>query len=205
MNSYTVVAKCFVDLTGEEIKAYSAGGIGLGALENRSRIRKVAEFCAKTWPGDLAEIGLGHGKTTTILAEIARKYGRRVIGIDPFSVMGTGWGDNYYDVFLENTEPWRETIDLIKRSSMDPEVITTIKARDLCFAYVDGLHTYEACFSDILSVGHCKGIIAVDDIHIQGKGTYQMELLRAFLSGAVSLGRVPMDCSLSREGYLILR
>lgn len=205
MKGSTVIAQVFASLTGKEIVAYKDNSAYLGALENRPRLKRVAELCAKTWPGDLIEIGLGHGKTTIIFAEIARKYGRKVIGVDPFTVMGTGWGDDYYDTYMKITEPWRDFIDLIKLSSMSPEAMAAIKARDLCFAYVDGLHTYGACLSDILTVGHCKGIIAVDDLHNQGRGTYEMHLMQAFLDGAISLGRVPMDNFLSREGYLVSR
>jgi len=175
--------------------------VGDPGFGNRPRLEAVAEYCAQTWPGDLVEIGLGHGNTTRIFAEIARAHDRRVVAVDPFDVMGTAWGDDYFETFLKNTEPWRDAIDLLKASSLDPETIHVIGERELCFAYVDGLHTYEACYSDILTVSHCAGIIAVDDVHVEY--SYAEPIRRAFYDGAIHLNRIPMDTSLSREGYLI--
>ena len=90
---------------------------------------------------------------------------------------------------------------MIKASSLIPETIQIISNRELCFAYVDGLHTYDACFSDIKTVSHCRGIIAVDDIHVEYG--YREYILKAFWDGAVAIGRTPLDNSLAREGYLI--
>lgn len=170
-------------------------------LGNRPRLKMVAEYCVQNWTGDIIEIGLGHGNTTKIFAEIAHAHGRRVIAVDPFDIFDTGWGNDYFEVFLNNTKPWYDIIDLIKASSLDPETIRAIGKQELCFAYVDGLHTYDACLSDIKAVGHCRGILAVDDLH--GNYNYSPALLRAFLEGAVVLDRVPIENGLAREGYLI--
>lgn len=193
----------FAELTDQELKARESGDVECGSLQNRVRIKRVAEYCAQRWPGDLVEIGLLHGNTTKILAEVARQHGRRVIGIDPFELPhpGASYGKDYYQVFLRNIEPWREIIDVIKLSSLDPKTIAAIRARELCFAYVDGLHTYDACLSDIKATAHCRGIIAVDDIHV--RYGFAKRLLRAFHEGAAMLSRVPLDCMLSREGYLV--
>lgn len=202
MTSAEFIGKIFAETVGGDLELYAnKAPQGFGHLGNRPRLEMVAEYCIQHWPGDIVEIGLGHGKTTRIFAKVARGRGRRVIAVDPFDVMGTAWGDDYFEVFLENTEPWRDIIDLFTASSLNPEMIRTIGERELCFAYVDGLHTYEACLSDIQAVGHCKGIIAVDDLH--GKTGYSKALLRAFRDGAIALDMLPMDNSLSREGYLI--
>ena len=197
------IEQVFAELTGEELR--HAGKLESGSYQNRPRLKRVAEYCVQHWPGDLVEIGLLHGNTTKILAEVARQHGRRVIGIDPFEPPhpGASYGKDYYQVFLRNIEPWCEIIDVIKLSSLDPKAIAAVKARALCFAYVDGLHTYDACFSDIKTVAHCRGIIAVDDIHVQYG--FAEQLLHAFHDGAVLLDRVPVDCAISREGYLVPR
>lgn len=179
---------------------------GVGDVGNHLRLEMVAQYCARTWPGDLVEIGVLHGETTRVLAQVAQEHDRRMIAIDPFDDANPkyarpGYGSNYYQSFLDNTEPWRDIIDVVKLSSMDPEAIQYIEARPLCFAFVDGLHTYKACLSDIVAVGHCKGIIAVDDIHLRDQ-TCQT-LLHAYWDGAIALRRLPMDNALSREGYLI--
>lgn len=197
------IGQVFAEHAGEELRRYaSKEPAGFGASGNRARLRMAVEYCVRHWPGDIVEIGLGHGNTTKIFAEIACMHGRRVVAVDPFDVLGTGWGDDYFEVFLKNTEPWRDIIDLIEASSLDPDTIRAVGKRALCFAYVDGLHTYGACLSDIMSVKHCRGIIAVDDIHLEAK--YAAAVLRAFRDGAVALERLPMDNSMAREGYLIL-
>lgn len=197
------IERVFAELTDQELEARESGDVECGSLQNRARIKRVAEYCVQRWPGDLLEIGLLHGNTTKILAKVARQYGRRVIGIDPFDPPhpDASYGKDYYQVFLRNIEPWHEIIDVIKLSSLDPKAITVIKARELCFAYVDGLHTYDACLSDIKAVAHCKGIIAVDDVHV--RYGFAKQLLRAFRESAAMLNRVPLDCTLSREGYLV--
>ena len=50
----------------------------------------------------------------------------------------------------------------MRLSSSDQEAIKYIQNRDLCFSYVDGLHSYEACRIDIQTCLHSK-CIAVDD------------------------------------------
>jgi len=199
MLSHEKLAWVFANFTDEELLAYNENRT-YGACQNRPRLKEIAQFCVDTWSGDLVEIGALHGGTTVILAEIARTVGRRVIVVDPFDVGISAYAD-YYNMFLKNTEPWRDTIDLIKLSSMDAKAIAIVGGRGLCFAYIDGLHTYAACFSDIKTVGHCNGIIAVDDIHTEHK--FSSAILRAYLDGAALLNRIPIDNLLVREGYLV--
>lgn len=199
--SVEFIEQVFTELTDEEVRY--VGELESGSYQNRPRLKRVAEYCVRNWPGDIVEIGLGHGGTTRIFAEVARAHNRRVIAVDPFNVMGTAWGDDYFETFLRTTEPWQDDIDLIKASSLDPKTICAIGEQNLCFAYVDGLHTYKACHTDIQTVGHCKGIIAVDDIHV--RYSYAAVVLRAFRDGAALLDRIPVDCEFSREGYLAPR
>lgn len=204
MNGAELIGKVFADHISGELENYATEHRhGFGYVGNRARLKAVAEYCVQTWPGDLVEIGVLHGTQTKIFAQIAREYGRRIIAVDPFNVKKVKYGDDYYKIFLENTLPWSDIIDVVQLSSMDPEAVRYVKERPLCFAYVDGLHTYEACYSDILTVGYCNGIIAVDDIHV--KYGFAEALRRAFWDGAVALNRLPMDNSLSREAYLIRR
>lgn len=136
-----------------------------GAIKQRERIWYVAEQCAKLFSGDLVEIGAYHGETTAGLCQIARNYGRRVIVVDPYE-LGTQnieTGDEYH-IFLSNTSEFRDLIDHYRLSSLDPQAIRALKNRELCFSFVDGLHNYEAASSDLKTVSHTKGIIALDDI-----------------------------------------
>lgn len=208
MNDAEFIGKVFAETVSGDLNLYARGNPrGFGHLGNRPRLEIVAEYCAQKWPGDIAEIGVLHGNTHRLLAAVAQKHGRRTIAVDPFDVANVryekpGYGADYYQYFLDNTKEWRGIIDVVKLSSMDPKAIQYLKERQLCFAYVDGLHTYKACQSDIMAVGHCNGIIAVDDIHIRAKNS--SHLIRAFWDAAAALGRIPLDNSLSREGYLIL-
>lgn len=198
MNSQQFVEHVFQTLTDEDRENRDSGYPRFGALQNRPRLKAVASYCAENWAGDLVEIGCLHGNTTIILAEIARQHGRRVIAVDPWVELPM-YGDDPYGVFQHTTEPWKDLINVVKLSSMDPRAIEYVENRPLCFAYVDGLHTYKAALSDISTVAHCKGIIAVDDII-----AWSYEGVRkAFFDGARQLGRTPLDCELSREGYLV--
>lgn len=170
-----------------------------GYLRQRDRLRWIAEMCAEQWDGDFIEIGAHIGETTRVLAELARQYKRRVIVVDPWETGTPGCNGWEYDVFVDNVVLYKNLIDVIRLSSLDKQAIEQVKARPLCFAYVDGLHAYRACLSDILTVSHCQGIIAVDDIH------WNVNLMRAFSVGAdatwrlsVLRGTPPM-----REGYLL--
>lgn len=198
MKDAEFIGRVFADTVGGDLNLYAVGYTeGFGHVGNRPRLKLVAEYCAQRWPGDIAEIGVLYGDTHKLFAEIAREHGRRTIAVDPFNSNSPRYRENYYQCFLDNTKEWADIIDVVKLSSMDPEAIAYLRERPLCFAYVDGLHTYKACYSDILAVGHCVGIIAVDDIR-------NNTLTSAFWDSAVALSRIPMDNSMSREGYLIL-
>lgn len=168
-----------------------------GRTQQIERISKVADYCAKKYGGDFIEIGSYLGETTKQLAEQARKHSRRVIAVDPWEA-GTqnceGWE---YDQFMANMKPYMDILDIVRASSLDQRTINLIKSRKLCFAFVDGLHTYSACLSDILTVSHTLGIIAVDDI------LWDNNIMLAFRRGAHITSRIPIHHKLCREGYLI--
>jgi len=162
------------------------------------RLYSVARLCASYYAGDLVEIGAFKGGTTVQLLQVAEEFNRRVLVIDPWE---TGTQDCYGPerrIFLKATAPWADRLDVLRLSSQDPEATAAIKARMLCFAYVDGLHQYEPCLTDIHSVEHCAGVIAVDDVR------WSSGVLTAFFQGAMDLERVPLFYIPQgiREGYL---
>ena len=170
-----------------------------GHYRQPDRIRWVAELCAEQFPGDLVEIGAKVGATTRILAEIAQKYGRRVIVVDPWEAGSPGCGGWEYEVFLEETSKYRDIIDIYRTTSTNKDTIAALKERPLCFAYVDGLHRYDVCYSDIMAVAHTAGIIVVDDIY------WSVNLTRAFQRAANDIWRFPVWRNMPpmREGYLL--
>ncbi|NEP77121.1 MAG: hypothetical protein F6K39_02405 [Okeania sp. SIO3B3] len=168
-----------------------------GSIHQRKRIAQVAEYCIKGWPGDLIEIGCFLGETSKLLAEVAHKYNRRLIALDPWELGTQNCQGGEYETFLKNIEPYKDVVDIIRLSSLDGKAIALVKNRELCFAFVDGLHTYDACLKDIETVAHCQGIIAVDDV------LWCADVERAFQKGAEIIQRSKLHLPLCREGYLV--
>lgn len=168
-----------------------------GSFYASQRVQLAARLSAKYFPGDFVEIGAWIGGTTRLLAAVAREFGRRLMVVDPWQVGTQNCDGDEYERFLENTKPFRDVIDIVRLSSLDPVAIAAMQARLLAFAYVDGLHEYDAAKSDILAVQHTRGIIAVDDVH------WSQGARRAMRECAAQLGRVPVEHSFCREGYLL--
>ncbi len=167
-----------------------------GSFFQRERIACIAACCARDFPGDLIEIGCFTGDTTRYLCHLARHYNRRVIAVDPWEAGTQNCIGEEFEAFLKNIEEFKDIVDIIRASSLDPQAIQQIKQRNLCFAFVDGLHTYQACLSDIKTVSHCNGIIAVDDTR------WSDDIKKAFFEAGQSLQRAPVFIAGLRESYL---
>jgi len=115
-------------------------------------------------------------------AEIAKKYNRKVWAIDPWYEKNDNvkYDENlkgFYEEFKETVKEYSEYVNVIRENSTTPETIEKIKSINICFASVDGLHTKEACYSDIMATSHCKGVIAVDDvINSRGFVTWEQQM-----------------------------
>ena len=168
-----------------------------GSIQQRQRVVQVAEYCAQNFPGDFIEIGCLSGETTKLLAEVAKKYDRKVIALDPWETGTQNCQGGEYEAFLKNIEPYKDYVDIIRASSLDEKAINLVNNRQLSFAFVDGLHTYDACLVDIQTVYHCFGIIAVDDI------LWSTEVENAFYKGAEIINRQKLYLPVCREGYLL--
>lgn len=168
-----------------------------GTIQWRERTEPIARYCAEHWPGDLVEIGCYCGQSTVLFAEIAREHGRRVIAVDPWAVGTANCDGHEYGEFIKATEPWKDIIDIVRLPSQDPEAIAYLAGRELCFALVDGLHQYEAAYSDIMAVAHCNGIIAVDDL------LWNVDVERAFYDAQADTLRTIVRHDLIKEGYLL--
>ena len=53
-----------------------------------------------------------------------------------------------YPQFLKNTLPYADIVDVVRLESQHENAVSAIKGRALAFAFVDGLHTYEAVCQD---------------------------------------------------------
>lgn len=204
--------------TGEtEDIAVSTLRQGRGALHQRTRIAKIAAYCADRFKGDFVEIGAHKGQTTALLGGVAEQYGRRVVVVDPWETGTQNCEGEEFDTFKENTAQVAHVVDVVRLSSLSREAKEEMLGRALSFAFVDGLHTYDACLSDILAVQHCHGIIAVDDIGVMRarndagdifdlppfKKRYGKKLRPALRRAAYLTNRTAIHHPHCREGYLL--
>jgi predicted O-methyltransferase YrrM len=167
-----------------------------GSLQ-RQRIENIARWSAAHYAGDFVEIGALAGETSRILAKAAAETGRRLIVIDPWMTGSQDCQGSEYEQFLANIAPWREHVDVWRESSVNAEIIAKLKARPLCFAFVDGWHVLHACFSDLMAAGHAAGIIATDDVR------YNHDLAFAHQHAGSLLGRDVIIDPDMREAYLL--
>ena len=169
----------------------------IGGRLQRERLAGIADFCASRFSGDLVEIGACRGETTRLLGQVARKHGRRLVVIDPWVLGSQDCSSDEYETFLKNTEDIRDVLDVWRESSTDKGVVKRLSARQLCFSFVDGWHVLHACLSDIISSGHAKGVIAIDDTR------YNHDLLFSVRRGAKKLNRPNiLQHNWHRESYI---
>lgn len=165
-----------------------------GEIRQRERLAAVAELVAKEHAGDFVEIGVLHGSTTVMLAEVARRYGRKVIAIDPFEIGTQNCSGGELEIFLKNVEPYADVVEFLRMRSDDARVREVVWRRALAFAFVDGLHTYLACYDDLFLVKHAA-VIAVDDT------LWSAEVRSALSDGAG--GRAQIVIPEFRESWLV--
>lgn len=175
-------------MTADALRSFLARWIPIeaagpyGEIQQRERLAAVAEFVAAKCAGDFVEIGVLHGSTTVLLAEVARRCGRKVIAIDPFEVGTQNCTGAEMGIFLKNIQPYADVVEFLRMRSDDWRVRPWIGTRHLAFAFVDGLHEYATCLHDIAAVSHAA-VIAVDDTKEMG------EVRAAFADAAVQLAR----------------
>ena len=135
----------------------------IGSKFQRERIKRICELTLKLYKGDILEIGCHEGSTTIILCELARKYKRRVLAIDPWN--GSQQGDeSVYKRFVERTRKYTDVLSVYRNKSQDDTVCELVDNSNICFSFVDGLHTYAACKVDIELCKNNSGTMCVDDL-----------------------------------------
>jgi len=135
-------------------------------VQRRVRWVNAALLAVESGPGDLIEIGALAGDTTVLLCELAARYNRKMLVVDPWiapAIDVAGWE---HDVFMNKTKPWREsgTLNIIEKVSQNPKVISTLVRQDWAFALVDGSHKYKNVLCDIMSVRNAR-VICCDDMN----------------------------------------
>lgn len=175
------------------------GGLSYcGGRYKLDRILIAAEFSLQRYPGDLVEIGVLGGGTTIKLAKLAHRYGRHIIAVDPW-IPEKGRGgctETTRSEFMKRMRKYLHMTDVLHDLSQSKKVINFIKARSLSFAYIDGAHYYEPCGADIETVWHCAGIIALDDLWMEG-------VKRAFVEAGEHSDKDALYHDVLAEGYLL--
>jgi len=201
MTPYDDIQAIVESLVDKEPESFSGEGDWAspwtkGTIQRRDRIHAVAQYAVKHFEGDLVEIGCYCGQTTVILAKIAGAHGRRVIGVDPWEPGTQNCEGHEYGEFVKAIWAWQDIVDVLRMPSEDEKAIEYIKARDLCFAYVDGRHTYENCYSDIMATSHAA-VLVIDDL------LWNSDVERAFLDGSKELNRPTIRHEMTTEGYIV--
>lgn len=191
------LARIILATVDDEVSSFLRPKWHYGNNQQAQRLEEVAELCLERYEGDILEIGCHEGRMTSRFARIAQKHGRRVIALDPWILGTQNISGNEYENFLAAIEPYRESVDIIRASSLDSEAIAQVKQRELAFVWVDGLHTYNACLKDIQTAQHCHGYIGVDDV------IWSKECEVATMRGARLINRQAVHHPLCREAYLL--
>jgi hypothetical protein len=184
-----------------KITPHLPDGLHMGCNLRYKRWLIAAEYSIQRHPGDLVEIGVLGGINTLRLAKLANRYGRRVIAVDPWvwNHDYKAWGgctETTRAEFYARMKNYLHIVDVLDDYSQSERVISFIKAREICFGLIDGAHFYGPCKNDIETLWHCTGIIALDDLWIEG-------VKRAFLEAGEKPGREAFYHNRLSEGYLL--
>lgn len=138
-----------------------------GSVLQRARLFWLANRCCEKMPGDLCEIGVYAGGTSTLLAQVARAHGRKLVCVDNWQ-----GGDQYNldqigKIFKRDMQQYADVLILIEGDAHTPEIIERIQERRYCLAFSDDGHDYSSHVSELETLlPVCDGLIAVDDIYV---------------------------------------
>lgn len=136
-------------------------------MEEINSFFDAANYAAKSYDGDLLEIGVGSGICSMDMLQVAEQYDRKVYGIDPFE---KNWNNQNIHPSYTKPYPLHAITNILEhpRFTLHQENSNHISSkgfanRMLCFAHVDGDQTTsDIVLADIEIVSNAK-IIAVDD------------------------------------------
>jgi len=145
-----------------------ASTLQIGHLKQRERIALLAERCCQKREGDLIELGVYSGDTSKILAIIARKYGRKLICVDPFP-MGTPWelGEKIHAVFETNMRPFSDVVIFHHADAHSPEMVAEIQKRRYAFSMSDDGHELWHHIVELRALlPVTDGLLLADDVYL---------------------------------------
>ncbi|MCF3591020.1 class I SAM-dependent methyltransferase [Planktothrix agardhii 1029] len=191
---YAAHVKILLNILGETTKKehLDLSFPSQGDIHQSERISRVAQYCTQGWIGDLIQLGFKGIETTKKLAALAITSNRRLM-IVPLDEAET----QYISSITKDIEPYKDVVDIISSCSLTPETIELIKNKQLCFAFIDCLDTYDICLTAIKTVAHCSGVLAIDNI------LQNSEISRAFLQGSELTHRSKLYLPDYQEAYLL--
>ena len=190
------IEKIIESTIGTETKKGEVKNHSYGSKNQRERLKRICELSLNNTEGDILEIGAHIGLTTKIFCELARKYNRKVMVIDPWNGQQEG-NQSVYVEFMKNTKGYDDVLTVHRQSSLLPESREIIQNNKFAMCFVDGLHTKDACRYDIESCINQKGIIAVDDL------TWSPGLKDLVFGFSEKYKRKNVVNNKIREGYII--
>lgn len=167
-----------------------------GGHWQRERVAALADWALQRQPGDLVEIGACRGLCTRLLGAVAAKHGRKLIVVDPWITGTQDCMGGEFEEFQRNTAECRAALELVRHVSDAPEVFARLRGCAVAFAFVDGLHTFDACWSDFLLTRATAGLVVADDAR------YNVEVLRAARLRASQFGWRVVQPAEVREALL---
>lgn len=139
----------------------------LGSVLQRQRLQMLADRCCANLPGDICEIGVYAGGTSTLLAQVARRWGRKLICVDNWKGGDSYELDKIGKIFKRDMEPYADVLVLIEGDAHAPEIIERIQEWRFCFSFSDDGHSYAAHVSELETLlPVTNGLVAADDIYV---------------------------------------
>jgi hypothetical protein len=137
--------------------------------------------------GDIAEIGVHHGKSTVVLGSMLDRASERLIVCDLFGAQDanlstSGRGDR--ETFLANMNDWFQGVSFLDVYEKPSAELTVEDVGDRCrIFHIDGGHSCEEALADLKLAARClapRGAIVIDDaFHAAWPGV--TEAILAFL------------------------
>ncbi len=136
------------------------------------RLRRNLPWMLEKYPGNIVEIGAGYGESTKVFLEMAERFDRRVLVIDPWDGHdGVEQHDKddkdypyTYERFMENVGE-NPRLDVCPFASCRAEVCFALEDIGECaFMMLDGDMSHDGMLDDLMAAAeNDAGTICVDD------------------------------------------
>lgn len=131
--------------------------------------------------GTLVEIGSFKGKSLCSVSDIIKSNSLKVFSIDTFE--GTesdnhdeAWTKGMFQIFTDNIEKFGITDKVTVLKGMSSDMVKHLENESADLVFIDGDHTYEGCYKDIvdyLPIVKIGGVLSGHDYNSTFKGVIQ--------------------------------